>query len=266
MVVKTVSRMTLVLVVLGAASCGGTPLKVAKSGAAGNTGAGGSGAGGSGGSAGTSGTGAAGQGDCTSPPCGPDCSTLDEGTCKNRSDCEAAYCPDCMGGQRFNGCVVLGSGGSCPPSCSPPPPPTNCEALNEMQCKANSYCHPGYCSTCSGAQKFNVCLRPMEVAPCPDIMCPAVGPCSSVTDQLLCQARIDCHPVFGKCMNCPCPTAGCAIAFIGCADGEKAACNGMPSCHRTPPDCTSQNTTTAYVVSYAADCYEGCVPSSECGP
>lgn len=322
--------------------CSGNPLKVGKGGGAGM---GASGTAGSGGA----GSGAAGRGSA------PDCSTLDEAACGKRSDCEAALCPDCKGGQRFTGCVAKGSGGSCPPSC-----PADCQALDEATCKSRSDCTAGYCPDCKGGQTFagctgpeegvtcvlgcpappacstldvatcgtrgdchvgycsncgqtfNVCLGPNEAAACPlyacpppascagvDILgcnarpwctpvqcpdcmggqvyagcvgagegiscaaCPALEPCAAVTTQVACDARTDCHSVFGKCSGCSCPTAGCGVGFIGCADGGTASCMGMTSCQSTPPDCTSTNTTT-YVVSYANGCYEGCVRPSEC--
>jgi hypothetical protein len=187
----------------------------------------------------------------------PSCMGLDEAMCDATTGCTPVQCPDCKGGQTFGGCAAPGQQiacGPCPPTCS---------ALDETACKANSYCHPGYCSTCSGAQKFNVCLGPMEVAPCPGLMCPTVGPCSSVTDQLSCAARIDCHPVFNKCPTCDCPATGCAVDYFVCASGGKASCQAPTSvCGAEPPPCEAHG----YVLSWVGTCFEGCVLPSECGP
>jgi hypothetical protein len=250
---------------------------------------------------------------CGPCPTSPSCNTLDETTCNGRSDCEAAYCPDCMGGQIFWSCAVPGSGGGCPPSCPPPCgsldevscktrsdcaalscpncdggqtfegcaasggagiacgldcPAPPCSGLDETTCKTRSDCHPGYCGNCSGAQTFAGCVGPNEAVACPAYSCPVVPtPCANVTDEPTCDAKPDCHSVFGKCTNCPCPTTGCPEIFSSCADGGKAACN-KPTitsgvvCDRLPPSCQAP----AFVVSYTTDCYEGCVPPSECGP
>ena len=80
---------------------------------------------------------------CIDPSCPPPvaCSGLEETTCKMFSDCQAQYCPDCMGGQTFVGCGAPGSSGpgcaeclSAPVSLSPGTPlpdETTCDALSD---------------------------------------------------------------------------------------------------------------------------------------
>jgi hypothetical protein len=274
------------------AACGGSPLKVADGGSAGQ------------GSAGHAG----GAGQASGTP--PSCNSLDETTCKTRSDCTPVYCPDCKGGQFFTSCVGPEGGGECPPSCPP-----DCSTLSETTCKGRSDCHPGYCSSCSGSQVFTQCLDPNEAVACPGYPCPAMpascdglneasckatpgcgpkycpnckggatfsfcvgpgelasgcpalpcpapAPCASVTMQAACDARSDCHSVFGWCQSCDCPAPGCPVHFATCADGKKADCKGI-ACQQNPAGCNG----TAYVVSYTADCNNGgCVLPSECGP
>jgi hypothetical protein len=197
--------------------------------------------------------------DCGPCPTPPPCPSLTQMECAARSDCKSAVCPDCMGGQKFTGCVATGSLWACPVSCPVLPP---CNTLGEMECIGRMNCTAEYCSDCRGGKIFGGCVGPGEGFSC--AACPAPIACASVADQLSCDARTDCHSVFGKCTNCPCPSAGCGVAFIGCAAGANASCMGTTTCHRTPPDCTSTNETTTYVVSYANGCYEGCVPPREC--
>jgi hypothetical protein len=250
---------------------------------------------------------------CIALPCAPlpDCSTLDETSCKTSGECWPQYCPDCKGGQTFTGCAVRGSGGACPPSC---PQPSSCDTLGEKECQVRSDCHPGYCADCSGTQKFTLCVGPNEAVACPGYNCPAqpascagvdlpgcnarpwctpyqcpdckggqlyagcaavggagieCGPCpqpascADVTTQAACDARTDCHSVFGKCLVCDCQAPGCPVHFTSCADGGKATCRGTPLCQTAPPSC---DWTTPYVVSYTAGCYEGCVRPTECAP
>jgi hypothetical protein len=166
-------------------------------------------------------------------------------------------CPDCHGGQNFVGCTEPDGGvmvecGPCPPTCS---------AFDEASCKANDYCHPGYCADCNGGQKFTTCLGPNEAVACPKTTCP-VMPCADVSTLAACDARTDCHSVFGFCVACDCPTSGCPANFTRCADGGKASCKGTPACQIATPICEPP----AYVVSFTANCYEGCVRQAECAP
>jgi hypothetical protein len=192
------------------------------------------------------------------PALGP-CSALDETTCKGRSDCTAGYCPDCMGGQNFAGCSAPGDRIGCGPC------PPICDNLDETSCMGTGGCMPKYCPSCSGSQTFVGCIGPgVAAARCPPLACPQPAPCAEATTQTACDVRADCHSVFGKCLTCDCLPPACLVGFVKCADGGKASCMGPLTCQTAPPDCSS-TTTTTYVVSYAAGCYEGCVRPSECG-
>jgi hypothetical protein len=183
----------------------------------------------------------------------PDCQDLNEAVCDNRADCKTYYCPDCKGGQTFINCGAPGGGpGIECQSC-----PSSCAGLDETAC-ANG-CNPAYCPNCSGGRTFVGCLPP-DAAPfvCP-IACPGPAPCSSVTTQAACDARTDCHSVLAENGTCDCPIV---TTFDHCADGNKVACKGTPTCQRVMPYCEPPD----YAVSYTTDCYEGCVRPSECAP
>jgi hypothetical protein len=197
---------------------------------------------------------------CLGAPCGQ----LNEGLCKSRSDCTAEYCPNCSGGQTFEGCAGPGEGFACAAGCPAPPP---CSGLDETSCKARSDCHPGYCGNCGGAQISAGCVGPNDAVTCPLYACPIVPTaCANVADEATCDARADCHSVFVDHGVCDCAVAGCCTAFGFCGDGGKAACNGPTGtgaelCMAQPPGCEGP----AFVLSYTASCYEGCVRPTECG-
>jgi hypothetical protein len=232
----------LALALVALIGCGGNPLKVGKGGTAGTGGDAGSGSAGSG----TAGSGSA-----------PDCSTLDEATCATRRDCEAALCPDCKGGLRFNGCVVRGTGGSCPPSCPP-----DCQALDETTCNASGDCQAEYCKGCQG-RTFVGCSDPGGGFSCPaQSGCPAPPACSTL-DAATCGTRADCHvgtcstcgQVFSSCLGpneeAACPQLSCPPPS-SCAGVDIFGCNARPWC--TPvqcPDCMG------------GQVYAGCVGAGE---
>ncbi len=203
-------------------------------------------------------------------PCPPACLLLDESSCGANPSCQPLYCSDCSGQKNFTSCAPIGGGGVSCPASTCPIMPVPCSGLDEMACIARSDCHPGYCG-CPGEETFTLCLGANEAVACGTYSCPnEPASCADVTTQGACDARTECHSVFGKCQNCPCPSAGCGVGFVSCADGAKADCSGPKGvgaafCMVQPPDCAS-TTTTAYVVSYTADCYEGCVLPAECGP
>jgi hypothetical protein len=87
--------------------------------------------------------------------------------------------------------------------------------------------------------------------------------CAQITTQATCQARSDCHAVFADPNTCGCLALGCCTRFSRCADGGKAVCTPPASlaCTIATPFCA----TPAYVLSYTASCYEGCVLPAECG-
>jgi hypothetical protein len=188
---------------------------------------------------------------CTPPPC----SGLDETTCKARSDCRAAYCPTCGAGTGFAGCLTPTEPlPQCPATICPAP----CDNFDETQCAKNG-CTPLYCPTCSGGQVYLGCNGPGDVAGCGS---GCVTSCTDLTEQGQCDARSDCHSVFVEQPMCDCTTAGCCATFSRCDDGGKASCKGPAGCFIAGPYCDGK----AFVLSYTASCYEGCVRPTECAP
>jgi hypothetical protein len=173
-----------------ATACGGVTLQPADGGStAGNTGASGRG-GGSGGAGGS---------------VGAPCDTFDEASCKMQSDCEAYYCPGCVG-PRFDGCSGPGEDNACPAvDCLAP-----CSGLDETTCKTRSDCQAYYCSACDGTQSFGDCGAPGGGANCPAIGClPACGTIMASDYDRSCSANADCVPEpdgnfcdSNKCTNC----------------------------------------------------------------
>jgi hypothetical protein len=200
-----------------------------------------------------------GCGPCPPPP---PCSTLGEMACTARADCHPGYC-GCAGEQMFASCLGPNEASTCPAYACPAVPA--CAGLSESACTAGGFCQANYCNWCQ-QRTFVGCSDPGTPLGCPTggpAVCPAVVPCTNVTDQLSCDARTDCHSVFvDNSAVCDCSAPGCCVNFARCADGGKAACKGTTSCHRTAPYCGSP----AFVVSYTADCYEGCVRPTECAP
>jgi hypothetical protein len=188
------------------------------------------------------------------------CNGLTEIACQGRGDCQTEHCPICDGGVGFAGCSASGQPAvQCPAACLGAP----CGQLNEGLCKSRSDCTAEYCPNCSGGQTFAGCAAPGGAGiACPAYACPAPAPCASVTTLAACDARTDCHSVFVDPGTCRCGAVGCCAHFSRCADGGKASCKGTPLCQIATPYCEAP----AFVVSYTANCYEGCVRSSECGP
>ena len=183
------------------------------------------------------------------------CSGLDETSCVARSDCRAAYCPACGAGTGFAGCLTPTEAlPQCPATTCPAP----CDSFEETQCAKNG-CTPLYCPTCSGGQVYEACNGPRDAAGCGS---ECVTSCTDLTVQGQCDARTDCHSVFVSNAVADCVVNGGCTFFTHCADGGKASCTGTAACQITAPYCDG----TAFVVSYAASCYEGCVRPSECGP
>jgi len=82
-----------------------------------------------------------------------------------------------------------------------------------------------------------------------------------VTTQDECDARLDCHSVFFDSGLCGCAAVGCCAKFSACAQGQLADCAGANvDCESVTPHCEGP----AYVVSYAGNCYEGCVVPEDC--
>ena len=97
-------------------------------------------------------------------------------------------------------------------------------------------------------------------------VCPkrACSDCQSITTREACDASANCHSVFVDPNTCGCAAVGCCARFSRCADGKTALCASSPtlSCEQAVPYCESP----AFVVAYRTDCYDGCVPPSECAP
>ena len=289
--VKTLAKVTLVAVLAAAAGCGGSPLRVGDGGANGSAGHGGSGQGGTAGQGGgggsASGCSSLDETSCTATPgctaqhcqicpgppvfagctppgemvvaCGPcqlDCSALDEAMCNMTTGCTPAYCADCSGAQKFAGCGGPSDAVACP-AYACPAQPASCSGLDETSCNARSDCQAGYCTGCS-RRTFVGCGDPGTAFACVT-GCAVPGPCASETTLAGCEARTDCHAVLASPGSCDCPIV---VQLDHCADGAKATCTGTPTCHRTMPYCETPD----FVVSYTADCYEGCVRATDCAP
>jgi hypothetical protein len=191
------------------------------------------------------------------------CPQLNEAECRARTDCAVSTCGVVCGtGTAFSQCYD--------PSSEPPPScpdsgvlcPVPCASVtDEASCTARPDCRANTCPGCNGASFFTGCSLPTgQPGACPAIACPA--PCSIATTQASCDVRPDCHSVFVDLGTCGCASVGCCAHFSRCADG-KAVCTPPPtfSCTIAKPYCEAP----AYVLSYAAGCYEGCVPSAACG-
>jgi hypothetical protein len=202
---------------------------------------------------------------CGACPLPPSCTGLDEKSCTATPGCAAQKCSTCGGTPVFSACYRTGE---TPPICLqiPCPQPAPCAILpDEAACKARGDCHGLYCPDCTGGLRYFGCGAPGTAIGC-DLACPTPVPCANVTTVAACDARTDCHSVFVDPGNCRCATVGCCAGFSRCADGGKAACKGPTSpgavCMVQPPFCSAP----AYVTSYTATCYEGCVRPTECAP
>jgi hypothetical protein len=190
------------------------------------------------------------------------CNSLSEIACQGRSDCHPGYCGNCSGAQVFAGCVGQNEAVACPGYACPIVPTACANVPDEATCKARSDCTTEYCPTCSGGQTFVGCAAPGGAGVACGLDCPAPAPCANVTTLAACDARTDCHSVFVDPGTCGCAAVGCCAHFSRCAAGGKASCKGTPLCQIATPYCEAP----AFVVSYTANCYEGCVRPTECAP
>ena len=145
----------------------------------------------------------------------------------------------CPAGQIWcPGCTSLGIPGSCGQSCTASYCPGVCPA-------GQTWC-PG-CTPGTG-MCFAVCGAVACPPPDAGVSDAAVASCSQVSTQAECDSRSDCHSVFENPPN-----------FSRCADGGHANCTGPVACLAPQPVCV-----TPYALSYANNCYEGCVLQNEC--
>jgi len=187
------------------------------------------------------------------------CQGLNETMCRARTDCAVKTCTACSGAAAFAGCYRPGV--DMPPACVGVPCPPTCAGLSEAACKTRMDCRTDYCPDCVD-KTFMRCSAPTDPQTgCLPIACPPPLPCAQNTTLAQCEARTDCHSVFVDRGNCACSALGCCATFTRCADGDRAACKGMPACDALAPYCEGP-----YVVSYTNSCYEGCVHMKDCAP
>jgi hypothetical protein len=188
------------------------------------------------------------------------CRTLDEASCRARTDCAAGACSLCGGTPAFAGCYDPSH--ESPPACLAIPCPPTCTGLDETSCRARTDCQAISCPDCNGGSHFVGCAVAGALV---DIACPAIAcplPCAQETTKDACDARPDCHSVFVDPGTCGCAAAGCCAHFSACADGAQATCKAPTLlCRIATPYCEAP-----YVVSYTSNCYEGCVQSTACAP
>jgi hypothetical protein len=189
--------------------------------------------------------------------CGLDCASCHGLT---QDGCAAAFSSGCHAETccgSFVQCLDPGEQQVCTLAC------TSCHGLSESSCTARSDCRADYCPDCNGGSSFVGCENPSDPLPqCPAIPCPPPPPACATLGLNECSARSDCHSVYqqGACGCAAC----CCMAFELCAPNGKADCAGPATCKSLPPDCNSQLCNAQYVISYANNCYEGCVLASEC--
>lgn len=109
-----------------------------------------------------------------------------------------------------------------------------------------------WCPGCTAGEGF------CSLGGCPGFAC---DQCSSAATLEDCDARSDCHPVFEDPGTCGCAQVGCCARYASCAQGATANCDASAlGCLAPEPFCESP----AFVLSYTASCYEGCVRPEDC--
>ena len=158
----------------------------------------------------------------------PDCTTLDESSCKADSACRGDFC-GCGCTPTFTRCVAA----DAPPDITCPrlpcaPVDCGCDGLDEASCiaaESSRGCTPNYCpDSCSTAQSFAGCTNATESA----VACGGNGGCAFTG----CRDNADCGGPGGSvCLPpdtsggiCTCP----AKAGVGC--GSDADCGSGQVC------------------------------------
>jgi hypothetical protein len=120
---------------------------------------------------------------CTGIACPAPCATLDEASCKTRTDCRADSCPNCTGGSSFFRCAAADDPLSV--GCIAIPCPAPCAvATTKEACEARSDCHAVFVDdracACAGlgcCARFSRCADGASaVCKAPPITCDAVAP------------------------------------------------------------------------------------------
>jgi hypothetical protein len=119
---------------------------------------------------------------CLAIPCPPPCSTLDETSCRARTDCQAFTCNPCGTGTYFAACVVAGANNigcpavSCPATCA--------NFADQATCDGSGFCHSLFfdagncdCATAGCCTRFSGCADGAKAtcAP-PQILCKSLSP------------------------------------------------------------------------------------------
>jgi hypothetical protein len=198
------------------------------------------------------------------------CAGLDQAACGIQPGCTSLQCPDCKGGQVFEGCEPSDQ----QIGCGPCPTPPSCSGLDEASCKGRSDCQPQYCAVCASAPTFAGCAaHGAPPAECPAEACVTAGPCDTL-DEASCKTRSDCKPEycpdcdggqrFGlcagpneavACLGCPAPTS--------CAGLDEAACVARADCQAV--QCPACDGGVQFAGCAAPDGGEAC-PATDCKP
>jgi hypothetical protein len=151
---------------------------------------------------------------CPTPSCG--CNGLGEAACKAAPmnlGCTAFYCPDCMGGQTYQGCLGPTQGmGACPQVCM-----SGCRSQSDCSSLGQVCLYPGQ-PLCGGA-----CMIPPACNG--DAFCQANGGGPNMIcdyPQCACGGQMGCIP--GCTMPSDCPSGQTCSATHHCVDFACGSC------------------------------------------
>jgi len=144
---------------------------------------------------------------CAGIACPAPCSSLDEASCRARTDCQVLTCPDCSGGTSFVGCGNPGSAVACPAIACPLP---CAQVTTKDACEARTDCH-------------SVFMDPHNCA------CAALGCCAQFSrcangDKAMCKAPtgLACGAATPYCEG-PYVVSYTATCFEGCVQSKDCA-------------------------------------------